>query len=113
MLYEVITSTRDNIWQDDYVGIIIDPYATNAWSYFIASNPIGIQGDTRIVNGGDEDLGFDVLFESEGALTDEGYVVEMVIPFRSLRFPSKDVQNWSVNFWITHPRDSRRTYSWA
>ena len=106
-------SQRDDIWQDDYVGLLLDPYATNAWSYFIASNPIGIQGDTRIVNGGDEDVGFDVMFESEGRLTETGYTVEMVIPFRSLRFPARDVQSWSVNFWITHPRDSRRTYSWA
>jgi hypothetical protein len=104
---------RDNIWQDDYVGLLLDPYAENAWSYFIAANPIGIQGDTRIVNGGDEDIGFDVVFQSEGHLNDDGYSVEMIIPFRSLRFPAKDVQTWSVNFWITHPRDSRRTYSWA
>jgi hypothetical protein len=104
---------RDNIWQDDYVGVILDTYGDNAWSYFLAANPIGIQGDTRIVNGGDEDLGFDVVFQSSGRITDTGYQVEMAVPFRSLRFPSRDVQTWKLNFWITRPRESRNTYSWA
>lgn len=104
---------RDNIWQDDYVGVILDTYGDNAWSYFLAANPIGIQGDTRIVNGGNEDLGFDVVFQSAGQITDTGYQVEMAVPFRSLRFPSREVQAWKINFWITRPRESRNTYSWA
>ncbi len=106
-------SDRDNIWQDDYVGVLLDTYNDNAWSYFIASNPIGVQGDTRIVNNGGEDVSFDIVFESEGMITEDGYQVEMAVPFRSLRFPAKPVQEWNINFWITHPRQSRSTYSWA
>ncbi|QXD16786.1 carbohydrate binding family 9 domain-containing protein [Rhodocaloribacter litoris] len=106
-------SDRDRIWQDDYVGVILDTYGTNAWAYFIASNPIGIQGDTRIINGGDEDDGFDIIFHSDGQVTGTGYQVEMAIPFRSLRFPARPVQSWNINFWITRPRESRNTYSWA
>lgn len=106
-------SDRDAIWQDDYVGVILDPYGDSAWAYFLASNPIGIQGDTRIVQGGNEDLGFNILFQSDGKVTEKGYQVEMAIPFRSLRFPDTDVQDWNINFWITHPRESRNTYSWS
>jgi hypothetical protein len=104
---------RDNIWQDDYVGLLLDTYASNSWAYFIAANPFGIQGDTRIVQGGNEDLGFNLVFHSEGRITEDGYEVEMAIPFRSLRFPNAETQNWNMNFWITHPRASRSTYSWA
>lgn len=104
---------RDNMWQDDYVGVILDTYGTNAWQYFIASNPLGIQGDTRIITGANEDEGFNIIYDSEGQVTDEGYQVEMRIPFRSLRFPEADVQNWSVNFWVNHPREDRNRYSWA
>ena len=104
---------RDNIWQDDYVGILLDTYGENAWCYFIAANPFGIQGDTRIVQGGNEDMGFNLVFDSEGQITEDGYTVEMSIPFRSLRFPDLQRQDWNVNFWITHPRASRSTYSWA
>ena len=106
-------SDRDAIFQDDYVGMILDPYRDNSWAYFLASNPYGIQGDTKIINGGQEDVGFDVVFHSEGRITDTGYQVEMAVPFRSLRFPDTPAQEWNLTFWITHPRESRSTYSWA
>ena len=105
-------SDRDQIWQDDYVGIALDTNGDGQEVYFIASNPLGIQGDTRISRN-DEDLGFNLVYSTEGRITDQGYEVEMKIPFRSLRFPQTSVQSWRANIWITHPRDSRNTYSWA
>lgn len=106
-------SDRDAIFQDDYVGMILDTYGDNAWAYFLAANPFGIQGDSKILGSGGEDDGFDVVFRSEGRITDTGYQVEMAIPFRSLRFPDVAIQEWNLTFWITHPRESRSTYSWA
>ena len=105
-------SDRDAIWQDDYVGLILDPNGDGQALFFIAANPLGIQGDTRI-SPNNEDLGFNLIFKSEGKITDTGYQVEMAIPFKSLRFPNTEVQTWRANFWITHPRESRNTYSWA
>ena len=105
-------SDRDDIWQDDYVGIVLDPNGDGQALYFIAANPLGIQGDLKISPQG-EDEGFNMVFRSAGKITESGYRVEMAIPFKSLRFPAKEVQAWRSTFWITHPRDSRRQYSWA
>lgn len=105
-------SDRDQIWQDDYVGLALDTNGDGQEVYFIASNPLGIQGDTRISRN-NEDLGFDLVYKSEGKITEDGYQVEMQIPFRSIRFPNADVQSWKATVWVTHPRDSRNTYSWA
>lgn len=103
---------RDRIWQDDYSGILLDTNGDGQQVYFIAANPLGIQGDTRISRG-NEDVSFDLVFDANGQITDTGYQIEMAVPFRSLRFPRQDVQNWKATFWITHPRESRSTYSWA
>ena len=105
-------SDRDQIWQDDYVGLALDTNGDGQEVYFIAVNPLGIQGDTRISRN-DEDLGFNLVYASEGQITESGYEVEMRIPFRSLRFPQTAIQSWRATIWITHPRDSRNTYSWA
>lgn len=105
-------ANRDNIWQDDYVGIIFDTYGDKAWAYELFVNPYGVQGDLRM-NRGNEDISYDLVWSSSGRITDNGYVVEVAIPFRSLRFPNVDQQEWTVNFWRNHPRDSRRRYSWA
>jgi hypothetical protein len=105
-------SDRDHIWQDDYVGMLLDTNGDGQTTYFIASNPLGIQGDTRS-SGNNEDDSFDLIFDSAGRITDTGYQVEMAIPFRSLRFPEADLQEWRATFWITRPREDRNTYSWA
>ncbi len=105
-------SDRDRIWQDDYAGMLLDTNGDGQVVYFIAANAFGIQGDTRS-NGNNEDVSFDLIYESAGRITNTGYQVEMAIPFRSLRFPEADIQEWRATFWITRPREDRFTYSWA
>jgi len=106
-------SDRDQMWSDDYVGILIDSYGDANLAFFIFSNPLGVQGDTRFSPANGEDSSFDLIYDTEAQITENGYQVEMAIPFSSLRFPDTQEQNWRVNFWRTHPRQSRSTYSWS
>ena len=103
---------RDQIFQEDFVGILLDTYGDAAWAYEIFSNPLGVQGDLRWSRSNEDDR-FDLVFQSKGKITENGYQVEMAIPFSSLRFPDKSEQVWRATFWRTHPRDSRRQYTWA
>jgi len=106
-------TTRDRIWSDDYIMLMLDTYADQGWSYEIAVNPYGIQGDLLWSAGNGEDMNFDLVFYSSGRITDEGWQVELAIPWTSLRFPQKSEQEWRVDFWRNHPRDVRGQYSWA
>jgi hypothetical protein len=103
---------RDEAWQDDVVGIMLDTYGDASWAYEIFCNPLGIQGDIRWTNN-NEDIGFDIVFHSAGMVTDSGYQVEMAIPFKSLRFPNQAIQTWRATFWRNHPRATRGQYTWA
>jgi hypothetical protein len=103
---------RDQIFQDDFVGIMLDTYGDASWAYEIFSNPLGVQGDLRWSRG-IEDERFDIVYHTEGKITEQGYQVEMAIPFSSLRFPNKPQQEWRATFWRTHPRSSRAQYTWA
>lgn len=104
---------RDEMWSDDYFGILLDTYGDASWAYFLFANPDGVQGDSRFSSTDGEDDGFDIVYESDGKITDRGYQIEMAIPFESLRFPDREEQEWRVTFWRTHPRQSRATYTWA
>lgn len=104
---------RDDIFQDDWVGIIVDPYGDGVQAYEIFANPLGIQGDLFMQASGNEDIGFDLIYHSEGEITDDGYRVEMAIPFSSLRFPDRAEHAWNITFLRSHPRSSRGVYSWA
>lgn len=103
---------RDEIWRDDYVGLIVDTYGTGAWAYEFFINPRGVQGDLRWTGNG-EDMGFDLVWESEGQVSDDGWQVEVRVPFASLRFPDKVQQEWRATFWHNRPRESRLRYSWS
>lgn len=103
---------RDQAFQDDFVGVLIDTYGNASWAYEMFANPYGIQMDGRWMSSG-EDMSFDLLFHTEGRITEQGYQVEFAIPFRSLRFPDNTSPSWRITFIRTHPREHRGQYSWA
>ncbi|MCH9025034.1 MAG: carbohydrate binding family 9 domain-containing protein, partial [candidate division Zixibacteria bacterium] len=104
---------RDQFWNDDAVAVLIDTYANAAWAYEFYVNPYGVQKDILWSSVTGEDSGYDLIWESAAKITSDGYEVEMAIPFSSMRFPSKDVQEWKVDFWRNHPRETFKTYSWS
>ncbi|HOP05907.1 MAG TPA: DUF5916 domain-containing protein [candidate division Zixibacteria bacterium] len=104
---------RDEIFQDDYIGLLLDTYGDAGWAYELFANPYGIQGDLRRSQDNNEDDAFNMIWESRGIVTDSGYQVEIAVPFASLRFPDKPIQTWRANFWRDQRRDVRRQYSWV
>lgn len=105
-------SDRDKIFNDDYVGAIIDPYDNNQHAYEFFVNPLGIQADA-MRSGNHEDESFDALWYSKAAESDSGYTAVMAIPFKSLGFPNKKIQNWSVQFVRNYPRKNDYMFSWT
>lgn len=104
---------RDHVFDDDLVFFCLDPYGTGAWAYEIAANPYGIQGDLLFTAGQGEDSSFDLVYESAGRIDEAGWIVEMAIPFTSLRFPDRPEQTWRVDFWRNYERAVRHQMSWA
>jgi hypothetical protein len=81
---------RDQIWNDDRVSVIFDPFRDQQRAYRIAVNGYGVQGDALISGGsgattGPGDTSWNVLFASAGAPGGDGWTVEIAIPFKSLR----------------------------
>ncbi|UCF04955.1 MAG: hypothetical protein JSV33_13690 [bacterium] len=93
--------------------LCLDTYGEATLAYEIAANPYGIPGDLLFSTSNGEDGSYDMIFETAGRITDTGWVVEMAIPFESLRFPDRAEQVWRVDFWRNRPRESRYQYSWA
>jgi hypothetical protein len=88
---------RKEIDSDDQVAIYLDTFSDHRRAYMFATNPLGIQKDGIFTEGqSDLDLTFDTLWYSEGRLAQEGYVVWMAIPFKSLRFSNSDLQTWGI-----------------
>ncbi len=107
-------SSRENIDGDDSVEITVDTFNDQRAAFTFRSTPLGIQWDARWTEGSSRRGGFDITLEavwdSEGRLTDQGYMVKMAIPLRSLRFPDSAEQTWRVQFARIIPRLGEQSF---
>ncbi len=97
---------RDKLELDDTVTIYLDTFNDRRRAFFFEVNPLGVQQDgvqtegqptPGQMYGNSTDKNPDYRFESKGRITDEGYVVEIRIPFKSLRYPGDGPQRWGIN----------------
>jgi hypothetical protein len=77
-------SARDKISPDDWICINLDTFNDHQSLYAIYVNPFGVQMDSRF-EGGDEDFTVDIIWYSAGLIDEQGYSIEVRIPFKSLR----------------------------
>jgi hypothetical protein len=100
---------RDNAFQDDFVGVILDTFNDERRAFEFFVNPLGVQMDL-VQNDvtGNEDHSWDTLWDSAGRVTETGYEVEMAIPFSSLRFTEgSGPKTWGIDALRVWPRDQR------
>lgn len=104
---------RDNIWDDDYVGIVLDTFNDSRRSYNFYCNPFGIQAEyifSMFNIAGDDKDEWDAIWNSAGRINDGGYIVEMAIPFNILRFQGKkSEQEWGIDAVRSYPRSLHHT----
>ena len=101
---------REAIMGDDIVGLLLDTYHDGRRAYQFLVNPHGIQLDGVATEGQDDDYSYDTLWQSDGRLTKDGYVVVIAIPFKSLRFSNAPTQTWGVAVTRSVPRANELSF---
>ena len=92
-------SRRDNIFNDDWIGFSLDSAATGQTSYHLIVNPSGIQMDALNTSSSGERWEADLVWDSAGKLTDDGYVAEIRLPLQSIRFSGGSNVKMGILFW--------------
>lgn len=109
-----------SIFDDDWIRITLDTFDDRRQAYLFYVNPLGIQTDGLWIEGGEGrrrggppvDMNPDFIWESDGRVTEDGWVAEIRIPYVSLQFEDRPEQAWGFNF----AREVRRLgykQSWA
>ena len=89
---------RDTAWADDLITIYIDTFLDQQRAYDFDLNAYNVQGDGIVNTSGGGTRGFpippadrtwDALFHSAASIVADGYIAEMAIPFKSLRYPQR------------------------
>lgn len=99
---------RDSVWNNDLVGIKIDTFGDSRLSYQFFVNPHGIQTDaienqmTR-----SESDSWNAIWDAQARINDDGYTVEMALPFRIMNFIDSDgPKQWRAEFVRFYPREN-------
>ena len=78
---------RNSYVDNDSITIILDTYNDQRTSIQFTVNPRGVQANS-----------VETIWKSGATITKDGWCAEIAIPFKSLRFSTKEKQVWGINF---------------
>jgi hypothetical protein len=92
-------SRRDQIWNDDWVGLSLDSVGNGQSSYDLFVNAAGVQADILTTASAGENASPDWVWDSAGRRTSDGYEAEIRLPLTSIRFKSGPEVRMGILFW--------------
>ncbi|HXV59224.1 MAG TPA: DUF5916 domain-containing protein, partial [Vicinamibacteria bacterium] len=97
----------------DVFGIVLDTFHDQRNGYMFETNPAGAKFDAQFANEGREFNGdWDGVWHVASRIIETGWVVEIAIPFKTLRFADAPSQTWGANFLRRTRRLNEDSY-WA
>ncbi len=90
-------TSRDGLSNADWFGILLSPYKDGFNGNGFVLTSAGVQMDTKYSADG-EDTNWDAVWEGETSIVEDGWIVEMRIPYSAIRFPNSEEQVWDLNF---------------
>lgn len=112
--YVIQTLKRDkDVFQSDNFFILIDPVNQQTNGFLFAVSPLGVQMEGLIVPFSDDFVNsdWDNRWFSEVSYIDKNWIIEIAIPFKTLRYDGKNTE-WGINF-LRSDQKNARYYSWA
>jgi hypothetical protein len=88
---------NNNMFQNEYVGILLDTFYDRRNALYFATTPIGGRADGQITNEKQYNGDLNPIWDLEVARFDGGWTAEFAIPFKSLRYRPGRAQIWGFN----------------
>jgi hypothetical protein len=82
---------------DDTIEVVLDTFHDNRNGFIFRVNALGTKYDALLRNEGQVNDDWDEQWDAAARITDEGWVVEIAIPFRALRYDT-DASTWGIDF---------------
>ena len=84
--------------RDDHAYISLDTYLDKRNAYLFEMNALGTQDDATITDEGLtlDSFSWDAVFRSETQIDEDGWTMEVSIPFRQLRFPKGETVDFGL-----------------
>ncbi len=85
-----------SLGSDDRIEILLDTFRDQRSAFYFATNPSGALVDGLMFGDGQLNTEWDAIWQGRTRRTDEGWVAEFAIPFKSLTFPA-GASVWGFN----------------
>lgn len=96
------------LFNEDRIGVILDPFNDKRSGYMFEVNPNGVRLDGLFNTPTEFRPWWDGIWEGDGEITGDGYTVEFAIPFKTLSFnPENDT--WGFNVWRNNMYNEERS----
>ncbi len=89
--------SRDEIGNVDFLLVAINPNNDGQNDTYFAVTSTGSQSDAKVTSD-DEDFSWNAVWESNVKVNANSWVVEIKIPYSTLRFSNSNDQPWGINF---------------
>ncbi|MGE3190852.1 MAG: DUF5916 domain-containing protein, partial [Vicinamibacterales bacterium] len=94
---------------NDHFGVMFDTFYDRRSGFMFYANPLGARADYSVVDEGGSNTDWNPVWDVKGGRFDGGWVVEMAIPFKTLRYQSGAGQMWGLQM----RRSIRRKNEWT
>jgi hypothetical protein len=97
----VVTELRrdnNNIIDNENFSVAFDTFHDHRNGFFFQTNPLGALRDQAFTDEGNPNSNWNTIWQVKSGRFEGGWTVEMVIPFKSLRYRGSGPQVWGINF---------------
>jgi hypothetical protein len=83
---------------DDYFELVLDTYHDHRSAYYFITNPHGVKREAKMANEGrDYNPAWDGVWSCKAKISEEGWFVEIAIPWKTLKFEEEGSPSWGFN----------------
>jgi hypothetical protein len=113
---QITARDEEQVKDLDFFSVFFDTYKDNQNGFQFLVTSSNVQTDARLAPNlslstneyGDKT--WDAVWDSKVSIRDDGWIVEMKIPYISLRFPNHTIQNWGLQFLRSVRRNNETTF---
>lgn len=97
----------------DEIGLTLSSQNDNRSGFFFSTNPAGARRDLQLSNDGQVNQDWHGVWDVRIGIEADRWIVEMVIPFKTLRFSDDESQQWRLNMGRTLRGHSIEQSMWS
>jgi hypothetical protein len=83
--------------RNENFAVVLDTFHDRRNGFYFQTNPLSAIRDQAITDEGNQNQDWNTIWDVRSARFEQGWTLEMVIPFKSLRYAGSGPQTWGIN----------------